>query len=51
MVRNHIIQGFAYRHGDNGVAETPKGASTPSRETEFPSPARLIMRGLEECLI
>lgn len=47
MVRNHIIQGFAYRHGDNGVTAIPKGALSPSRETESMNP----VRGSDECLI
>lgn len=51
MVKNHIRQGFVNRHGDNGVAATPTGAPTPSREPESPSPAGLIVRGLDERLI
>lgn len=51
MVKNHIRQGFVNRHGDNGVAATPTGAPTPSREPESLSPACLTARGLDERLI
>lgn len=40
-------QGYAYRHGDHGVAVTPKGALTPSR---VPEPGSSTARGLDERL-